>query len=140
MLFLWSSLLPFSLFRRFSGNARPLLLPFFFVLAIFGQCRPSAFTLFLYSGDFRAMHDLCFYPFSLIRMFAGNAVLLLLPFFFIQTSFGQCSASAFTLFLCSDGFRVMHDFCFYPFSLSRRVWGNARLLLLPFFFVQTVFG
>jgi hypothetical protein len=76
------------------------------------------------------MQGFCFYPFSLSGQFSGNAGLLLLPFFPFRTIFGQCRASAFTLFPFPDNFRAMQSFCFYPFSLSGRFSGNAELASL----------
>jgi hypothetical protein len=124
---------PFSLFRRDCGNAALLLLPFFFIQTRLRQCKPSGFTPFLCSDEFGAMQRFCFYPFSLFRRGCGNAALLLLPFFFIQTRLRQCKPSAFTIFLYSDKVGAMQRFSFYPFSLFKRVWGNEQLILLPFY-------
>jgi hypothetical protein len=130
----------FSLVRAFSGNAVPLLLPFLSGPSIFGQCSPSAFTVFLWSEHFRAMQTLCFYRFSLVRAFSGNAATLLLPFLSGPSIFGQCSPSAFTVFLWSEHFRAMQTLCFYRFSLVRAFSGNAATLLLPFFSGPSLFG
>jgi hypothetical protein len=117
---------PFSFFRRVSGNARLLLLPFFSFQTSLGQCTPFAFTLFLYLDEFGAMHAFCFSPFSFFRRVSGNARLLLLPFFFFQTSLGQCTPFAFTLFPCSDHFRVMQGHCYCRISFFRGFSGYAN--------------
>jgi hypothetical protein len=79
------------------------------------------------------MQASCFYPFSFPYTFWGNAELLLLPLFVSQHFLGQCRAPAFPLFRCSTLFGAMQSSCFYPFSFPYTVWGNAGLLLLPFF-------
>jgi hypothetical protein len=139
----------FPLVRSFSGNAVHLLLPFSSSRSIFGQCSTSAFTVFLWSVHFRAMQPLCFYHFPLVDPFSGNAVPLLFPFSFCRSIFGQCSTSAFTVFLWSvhframqyrcfyrfplvRPFRAMQYICFYHFPLVRPFSGNAAPLLLPF--------
>ncbi|WP_158651466.1 hypothetical protein [Mesobacillus jeotgali] len=45
----------FHSFHFFSGNAAPLLLPFFLLSPLFGQCSGSPFTLFTLFTSFRAM-------------------------------------------------------------------------------------
>jgi hypothetical protein len=142
---------PFSPSVSIWGNAGLLLLPFYFFCIHLGQCSASAFTLFSSSAPiwgnaaafllpffsfcipFGVMQRVCFYPFSPSPPIWGNAGLLLLPFFSFSTHLGQCRASAFTLFLLLHPFGVMQGFCFYPFSPSPPIWGNAGLLLLPFF-------
>jgi hypothetical protein len=130
----------FSLFASFSGNAGLLLLPFFLLCVLFGQCSASAFTVFQPSHLFRAMQCFCFYRFSSIASFSGNAGLLLLPFFSHHVFFGQCRASAFTVFHSSRLFRAMQGFCFYRFSAITSFSGNAGLLLLPLFSHHVFFG
>jgi hypothetical protein len=131
---------PFSAYASIWGNATLLLLPFFSFLIILGQCRASAFTLFLLTHPFGAMQRFCFYPFSVSASFWGNAELLLLPFFCLLIHLGQCSAPAFTLFLFPHHFGAIQSSCFYPFSASSSIWGNAALLLLPFFCFLTHLG
>jgi hypothetical protein len=130
----------FSAIAPFSGNARLLLLPFSSHHAFFGQCRASAFTVFHSSRLYRAMQGFCFYRFSAITPFSGNAGLLLLPFFILRVLFGQCSASAFTVFHPSPFFRAMQGFCFYRFSSIAPFSSNAELLLLPLFSHRPFFG
>jgi hypothetical protein len=130
----------FSAIAPFSGNAGLLLLPFFSHHAFFGQCRTSAFTAFHPSHLFRAMQRLCFYRFLSSASFSGNAGLRLLPFFIHRTFFGQCRASAFTVFQPSRLFRAMQSFCFYRFSSIALFSGNAALLLLQFFILRVLFG
>jgi hypothetical protein len=120
----------FSLVRSFLSNATPLLLPFSSGRSIFGQCSPSAFTIFLWSDHFRAMQLLCFYHFPLVGPFSGNAAHLLLPFSSGPSIFGQCSTSAFTVFLWSVHFLVMQYLCFYHFPLVDPFSGNAALCKL----------
>jgi hypothetical protein len=71
--------------------------------------------------------------FSSLVFIWGNAGLLLSPFFCFRIHLGQCRASAFTLFHLPHPFGAMQGFCFYPFSASASIWGNAEPLLLPFF-------
>jgi hypothetical protein len=78
------------------------------------------------------MQGFCFYPFSFSAAISGNAGLLLLPFFGSCHCLGQCKASAITLFRFLPLFGAMQGFCFYPFSFSAAISGNAGLLLLPF--------
>jgi hypothetical protein len=112
----------FPLVGPFSGNAVPLLLPFSSGRSIFGQCNSSAFTIFLWSIHFRAMQLLCFYHFPLVRPFSGNAASLLLPFSSGPIIFGQCSTSAFTIFLWSAHFWTIqpHVNCWYEFYHIKR--------------------
>jgi hypothetical protein len=124
----------------FSGNAALLLLPFFILCVLFGQCRSSPFTVFHPSRLFRAIQGFCFYRFSAIAPFSGNAELLFLPFFSHRIFFGQCRASAFTAFHPSHLFRAMQGFCFYRFLSSASFSGDAGLLLLPLFIHRTFFG
>jgi hypothetical protein len=86
------------------------------------------------------MQGFCFYPFSASAPIWGYAGLLLLPFFCFRTHLGQCKASAFTLFLLLHPFGVMQSLCFYPFSPSASIWGNAEPLLLPFFTLRIHLG
>jgi hypothetical protein len=130
----------FSSIAPFSGNAGLLLLPFFIHRTFFEQCRASAFTVFQPSHLFWAMQSFCFYRFSSIALFSGNASLLLLPLFILRVLFGQCRASAFTVFQPSHLFRAMQGFCFYRFSAITPFSGNASLLLLPFFSHHAFFG
>jgi hypothetical protein len=116
----------FSLVRAFSGNAAHLLLPFSSGPSIFGQCSHSAFTVFIWSEHFGVIQPLCFYRFSLVGAFSGNAATLLLPFLSGRSIFGQCSHSAFTVFLWSDHFRAMQPLCFYHFPLIDTISGNAN--------------
>jgi hypothetical protein len=106
----------------------------------FRACRASAFTLFLLLHPFGVMQGFCFYPFSPSAPIWGNAGLLLLPFFSFCIHLGQCSGFPFTLFLLLHPFGVMQRVCFYPFSPSASIWGNAGLLLLPFFSFCTHLG
>jgi hypothetical protein len=76
----------------FSGNAGLRLLPFFINQRLLRQSRASAFTVFHPSHLFRAMQGFCFYRFSSIASFSGNAGLLLLPFFINQRLLRQCLA------------------------------------------------
>jgi hypothetical protein len=105
----------------FSGNAGLLLLPFFILRVLFGQCRASVFTVFQPSHLFWAMQGFCFYRFSSIAPFSGNAGLLLLPFFILCVLFGRCRASAFTAFHPSHLFRAMQGFCFYRFNINHKL-------------------
>jgi hypothetical protein len=130
----------FPLVDPFPGNAAPLLLPFSSGPSIFGQCSPSAFTIFLWSVHFRAMQLLCFYHFPLVDPFSGNAAPLLLPFSSGPSIFGQCSPSVFTIFLWSVHFRAMQYICFYRFPLVRPFSGNAVPLLLHFPLVDPFSG
>jgi hypothetical protein len=130
----------FSAIAPFSGNAELLLLPFFSHRVFFGQCKASAFTVFKPSRLFRAMQSFCFYRFSAFAPFSGNAERLLLPFFSHCVFFGQCKASAFTVFKPSRLFRAMQGFCFYRFSAIASFSGNAERLLLPFFSHCVFFG
>jgi hypothetical protein len=54
----------FSASGLVSGNAEPLLLPFFSFWIAFGQCSTAAFTVFHLLAWFRVMQHRCFYRFS----------------------------------------------------------------------------
>jgi hypothetical protein len=131
---------PNSLSRCFLGNAAPLLLPKFTSTRTFGQCSASPFTQIHFRTHFRAMQRFSFYPNSLSRWFSGNAAPLLLPFFTLTRFLGQCSTSAFTLFLFQAHFGAMQRLSFYPNSLPRCFSGNATHLLLPKFTFTLFFG
>jgi hypothetical protein len=109
----------FPLSPTFSGNADPLLLPFNSPADIFGQCKPSPFTIYLSRRYFRAMQTLCFSRFPLPPVFSGNANPLLFPFLSPTGIFGQCKSSAFPVSLSHRYFRAMQTLCFSPILSPR---------------------
>ncbi len=120
----------FPLSTSLSGNATPLLLPFFSLQFIFGQSRVFPFTIFPSSLQFRAMQLLSFYRFYLSTSFSGNAELFLLPFSLLHFNFGQCSASPFTVSLSPLHFRAMQSLSFYHFSIFASFSGLCRVSCL----------
>jgi hypothetical protein len=116
----------------FSGNAKPLLLPFQSQFHFFGQCRASPFTGSTAISLFRAMQSLSFYHFNHNFTFSGNAEALLLPFQPQFHFFGQCRGSPFTVSTAISLFRVMQRLSFYRFNRNFTFSGNAEALLLPF--------
>jgi hypothetical protein len=114
--------------------------PFFRYLSLFGQSKPPAFTLFRFLPLLGVMQASCFYPFSFPYTIWGNPGLLLLPFFVSSHYLGESRPPAFTLFRFLPLFGGIQASCFYPFSFPYTVWGNAGLLLLPFFVSYHLFA